>query len=109
MHCSTGHPGDEVFGYALDNGCYVDCPYTSRDLRNGRKLYGICSACAEAKTQAPDKVSHEGVLPLYHGHTLFGDLKDFKVKTLGGNTKTLIVRERLVGHGLCRSFPDSNA
>ena len=38
MHCNTGHPGDEAFGYALDNGCYVDCPYTSRDLRNGRKL-----------------------------------------------------------------------
>jgi hypothetical protein len=108
MHCNTGHPGDEAFGYALDNGCYVDCPYTSRDLRNGRKLYEICSACAEAKTQAPDEVTHEGVLPPYPGHTLFGDLKDFKVKTLGGNTKALIVRERLVGHGLCRCIKSKN-
>ncbi len=62
MHCNTGHPGDEALGSALDK----------QEHTKSRKLYEICSASAENKTQVPDEVTPEGVLPPYPGYTLIG-------------------------------------
>ena len=33
----------------LDGGVFKNCPYTSRDLRIARKLFGECTVCLKAK------------------------------------------------------------
>ena len=36
LHEILNHPGDEYFAVLLDSGEFINCPYTSRDLRTVR-------------------------------------------------------------------------
>ena len=99
LHSTTGHLDDTALGEGLDNGCYTNCIYTSRDLKNARKQFGACISCLEAKQKEPDEPTSQGMLPPYPGHTLVGDLKSFKYPTIGGNKWALIMQCRLTGMG----------
>jgi hypothetical protein len=47
------HPGDHSVIMALDGGIFANNHLTSQEFRNGRKLFGACIACTEAKMKAP--------------------------------------------------------
>lgn len=53
MHEILGHPNDAALGILLDSGCVHGSPYTSRDVRVMRKIYGPCVSCIKGKTTAP--------------------------------------------------------
>jgi len=49
LHEFFGHPSDAVLSAGLDNGCIPNCHLTSNDVRNNRKLRGLCPQCLEGK------------------------------------------------------------
>jgi hypothetical protein len=53
IHEILGHPNDAALGILLDSGCVHGSPYTSRDVRAMRKIYGPCVSCIKGKTTAP--------------------------------------------------------
>ena len=53
IHDVMGHPHDAALGILFDSGCIQGCPYTSRDIRIMRKIYGPCVPCVKGKTVAP--------------------------------------------------------
>ena len=53
IHDIMGHPHDAALGILFDSGCIQGCPYTSRDIRIMRKIYGPCVPCVKGKTVAP--------------------------------------------------------
>ena len=53
IHDILNHPSDEVLGVLFDRGSISGCPYTSRDVRIMRKIYGPCVACVKGKTVRP--------------------------------------------------------
>jgi hypothetical protein len=53
IHEILGHPNDAALGILLDSGCVHGSPYTSRDVRVMRKIYGPCVSCIKGKTTAP--------------------------------------------------------
>ena len=55
IHDVLGHPNDAALGILLDSGCVHGCPYTSRDVRIMRKIYGTCVSCVKGKTTAPSE------------------------------------------------------
>jgi hypothetical protein len=50
IHDILNHPNDDVLGILFDRGSIHGCPYTSRDVRIMRKIYGPCVACVKGKT-----------------------------------------------------------
>ena len=50
IHEIMNHPSDDVLGIMFDRGAIHGCPYTSRDVRIMRKIYGPCVACVKGKT-----------------------------------------------------------
>jgi len=53
IHDILNHPNDEVLGTLFDRGSIHGCPYTSRDVRIMRKIFGPCVACTKGKTVRP--------------------------------------------------------
>lgn len=63
IHDILNHPSDDVLGILFDRGSIQGCPYTSRDVRIMRKIYGPCVACTKGKTvrATPGKVINQWV------------------------------------------------
>jgi hypothetical protein len=89
LHCKMGHPNDDVFGEALDNGVYDGCKYTSADLKNADALLGKCKGCIEAKLTAPIERKADLKRTTIVGYTLYMDLVRLVSKTTGGNVEIL--------------------
>lgn len=63
IHQILNHPGDDVLSVLFDRGGIHGCPYTSRDVRVMRKIFGPCVACTKGKTvrATPGKVINQWV------------------------------------------------
>ena len=53
LHAGLNHPSDEALTRLLDNGGIIGCPWTSRDLRLARNIFGECIKCRVGKTTNP--------------------------------------------------------
>ena len=53
LHAGLNHPSDEALTRLLDNGGIIGCPWTSRDLRLSRNIFGECVKCRVGKTTNP--------------------------------------------------------
>jgi hypothetical protein len=63
IHEILNHPSDEIMGILFDRGSIHGCPYTSKDVRIMRKIYGPCVSCVKGKTvrATPGKVINQWV------------------------------------------------
>jgi hypothetical protein len=63
IHEILNHPSDDILGILFDRGAIHGCPYTSRDVRIMRKIYGPCVACVKGKSvrATPGKVINQWV------------------------------------------------
>jgi hypothetical protein len=63
IHEILNHPSDDVLGILFDRGSIHGCPYTSRDVRIMRKIFGPCVACVKGKTvrATPGRVINQWV------------------------------------------------
>jgi hypothetical protein len=72
---------------ALDNGCYVNCYITSKDLQNAEAIYGPCMVCTESKMKNLMKVTIQDPI----AETWYIDLHHLNPASLGGNTQLLVL------------------
>ena len=63
IHEILNHPSDDILGIIFDRGSIHGCPYTSRDVRIMRKIFGACVACVKGKTvrATPGRVINQWV------------------------------------------------
>ena len=75
IHEILNHPSDAVLGVIFDTGAIHGCPYTSRDVRIIRKIYGECEACIKGKSVKPStKLVKNRFLPFAPGEQLCIDI-----------------------------------
>lgn len=76
LHDILNHPGDEYFAVLLDSNEFINCPYTSRDLRTARKVLGPCDACLKAKhtKPTPSKMTLHRAIAREPGYRLCADI-----------------------------------
>jgi hypothetical protein len=84
------HPGDHSVIMALDGGIFANNHLTSQDFRNGRKLFGACTACTEAKMKAPREPSSTTEPARSVGQRLHMDLIILKSTSIGQNNFILV-------------------
>jgi uncharacterized membrane protein YgcG len=53
IHEILNHPSDAALGIIFDSGTIHGCPYSSRDVRIMRHIYGLCEACVKGKSKKP--------------------------------------------------------
>ena len=53
LHAGLNHPSDDALSKLLNNGGIIGCPWTSRDLRLARSIFGDCVKCRVGKTANP--------------------------------------------------------
>jgi hypothetical protein len=53
IHAILNHINDVALGILFDSGAIHGCPYTSRDVRIMRKIYGPCPSCTKGKSVRP--------------------------------------------------------
>ena len=100
MHCEMGHPGDDAFKAALNNGCYAGVNLTGRDVDNSNIMFGPCQACVEGKMVAPGEPSTDNELPSRIGEMICLDLQHVGADdSLGGNSQMLLGRDIHISYG----------
>ena len=90
IHEILNHPSDDILGIILDRGSIHGCPYTSRDARIMRKIYGPCVACVKGKTvrATPGPVINQWVAAT-PGERLCMDIFFLSVVSRKGNVTSL--------------------
>jgi hypothetical protein len=90
IHEIMNHPSDDVLGIMFDRGAIHGCPYTSRDVRIMRKIYGPCVACVKGKTvrATPGKVLNQWVAA-HPGERLCMDIFFLTVVSRKGHVTSL--------------------
>jgi hypothetical protein len=74
-----------MLGVIFDTGAIHGCPYTSRDVRIMRKIYGECEACIKGKSVKPStKMVKNRFLPFASGKQLCIDIFCITFRTRGG-------------------------
>jgi len=111
LHSTAGgHASDLIFGRLLDSGRLANCDLTSRDLANGRFLYGKCRACLIGKMRAPPVTSSK-----YHrtfdpskGLIIAIDILTFRGTTHGNNKFGLVRVTVGSGYGTMSCIPSKD-
>ena len=49
IHVMSDHMHYDKLGVLMDNGGILNCPYTSKDLRNAKIIFGPCPGCMQGK------------------------------------------------------------
>ena len=98
MNC----PDDHRLGLLLDSG-RLNLDLTSRDLANGRALYGPCPYCAHANIvrgpQRPSNNRHSNPPP-YPGHSVAVDIIPFASKIISGDYYCFVSSDVVTGYML---------
>jgi hypothetical protein len=52
LHQMLNHPNDKDLCKGIENGCYLDCTVTTRDVQLAQQILGPCTDCIAAKMTA---------------------------------------------------------
>ena len=89
LHYALGHPSDGVFCKILDSNTIIDCPYTARDVRIMRNIYGPCTGCVKGKTKNAPQLLSVSLPPDRPGAKLHVDFYFIKCVSESGKPKRI--------------------
>lgn len=87
MHIVMNHPSDDRLVRMLDGGRIHGCPYSGKDVRAMRDIYGPCDACDKGKGKRPSAPEHAVrlAIPTRPGEELSADIYFLSIITRKGN------------------------